>query len=60
MTDARSREELKYAHLGHRDTEARQANRAALAQHIAEILEETAPVAAPTGPRLQIADRYRC
>lgn len=57
MTDPRIREELKYAHLGHRDTEARRANRASLAALIDAI--EPDPVPPASGPGLQVAERYR-
>jgi hypothetical protein len=40
MTSPKDREELKYAHLGNRDTEARRANKEALAEHIASIMEQ--------------------
>lgn len=59
MTDPRAREELKYAHLGHRDTPARRANRAALDEYIAEIQHEIKPVPKATGKRLEIDPRYR-
>lgn len=39
MTSPKDREELKYAHLGTRETEARRANKEALAEHIASILD---------------------
>ena len=53
--------ELRYAHLGNRDTPARAEQRAETTRHIAEIQAEQAaiPVPATSGPRLQVADRYR-
>ena len=53
------REELKYAHLSRRDSEIRRVNREALSEHIAEIQAAVQPVPRSTGPRLDIAERYR-
>ena len=54
--------ELKYAHLSNRDSPARKANREALREHIEKIQAEQAdlpvPSTPPSGPPLQVADRY--
>jgi hypothetical protein len=59
-------EELKYAHLGDRDSPARKANREALREHIEEIQAEQveknaalrARVATFSDTRLRVASRY--
>lgn len=51
------REELKYAHLARRQTDAVRRNRAYLEAYAAGI--EPDPVDRPTGPRLELASRYR-
>lgn len=43
MTDPKAREELKYAHRGWRDTEARRDNREKFVEHIADLLEDQEP-----------------
>lgn len=51
--------ELKYAHLSNRDSPARKANREALREHIEEIQADlSVPSMPPSGPPLQLADRY--
>ena len=53
---------LKGADLSNRDSPARKANREALREHIEEIQAEQADLQAratpPSGPPLQVADRY--
>jgi len=55
--------ELRYAHLSKRDTPARRANRAVLAEYVEEIqaeqVEKNASLRVPTNvPPLRIAARY--
>ena len=51
------REELKYAHLARRQTDSARRNRAHFEAYAAAI--EPDPVDRPTGPRLELASRYR-
>lgn len=53
--------ELRYAHLGFRDTPARSRQRAETADLIAEIqaTQEATPAPTSAGHVLQLAERYR-
>ena len=54
---ALEREELKYAHLARRETDAVRRNREWLEAYVADTEPDVPP--APTGPCLELAPRYR-
>ncbi len=54
---ALEREELKYAHLARRETDAVRRRREWFEAYVAGIEPEVAP--APTGPCVELAPRYR-